>query len=171
MKKHDKENGTVEADAAKQPDAALAEKDILIGEQKKQILRLMADFDNFKKRAEKEREDIICFSNEVLIVSLLPILDNFDRAMKHVDASRVEGEEDELLKGFALIKKQMEDLLSKAGVTAIDAVGKKFDPFYHEAILTKESPMDEGTVIEEMQKGYLLRDKVIRPSMVIVAKK
>jgi len=146
------------------------EKDIKLEEQKNQMLRLMADFDNFKKRAAAEREDIICFSNEALILALLPILDNFERAMRHSDNCKTIDEE--LLKGFALIKKQLEDVLTKIGLAPIKSLGKAFDPNIHEAVLTKEDPdKEDGTVIEEMQKGYTLRDKVIRPSMVIVAKK
>lgn len=146
------------------------EKDAKLEEQKNQMLRLMADFDNFKKRAASEREEIICFSNEALILALLPILDNFDRAMKHTDGCKTMDEE--ILKGFALIKRQLEDVLTKIGLSPVEAIGKKFDPNYHEAVLTKEAgTAEDGTVIEEMQKGYSLRDKVIRPSMVIVAKK
>ncbi len=151
---------------------ALDEKESRFEEQKNQMLRLMADFDNFKKRSAAEREEIICFSNETLILALLPILDNFDRAFAHAEECKGRDISDELLKGFALIKKQLEDILSKVGLSRIDALGKKFDPVYHEAVLTrgsKEHP--EGTVIEEMQKGYMLKEKVIRPTMAIVSKK
>ncbi len=151
---------------------SIEEKDAKFEEQKNQMLRLMADFDNFKKRAATEREDIICFSNETLILALLPILDNFDRAFVHAEECKGKDISDELLKGFALIKKQLEDILSKIGLSRIDALGKKFDPVYHEAVLTKESPdQPEGMVIEEMQKGYMLKEKVIRPTMAIVSKK
>jgi molecular chaperone GrpE len=146
------------------------EKEMKVEEQKNQMLRLMADFDNFKKRAASEREDIIWFSNEALILALLPILDNFDRAMKHTDSCKTMDED--ILKGFALIKRQLEDILTKIGLAPVEALGKAFDPNIHEAVLTRESKdKEDGTVIEEMQKGYKLRDKVIRPSMVIVAKK
>lgn len=148
------------------------EKDSKLEEQKNQMLRLMADFDNFKKRTITEKEDIICFSNETLILAILPILDNFDRAFLHAAETKDSAVNDELLKGFALIKKQLEDILNKVGLSKIDALGKKFDPVYHEAILTREaSDHPEGIVIEEMQKGYMLKEKVIRPTMAIVSKK
>ena len=152
--------------------ARAEEKDARIEDQKNQILRLMADFDNFKKRAALEREEIICFSNEAMILGLLPILDNFDRAMKHVVSKDDAGGDDEMMKGFALINRQLTDFLAKAGLGKIECVGAQFDPFLHEAILTKEDPdRPDGTVLEEMQKGYTLKDKVIRPAMVIVSKK
>ncbi len=151
--------------------AAAEVKDAKIEDQRNQILRLMADFDNFKKRSAIERDEIICFSNEAMIMGLLPILDNFDRAMKHV-LTKDGRADDELIKGFALIKKQLEDLLFKTGLAKIECVGKEFDPFFHEAILTKEDPEGrDGIVIEEVQNGYMLKDKVIRASMVIVSKK
>lgn len=148
------------------------EKDARYEEQKNQMLRLMADFDNFKRRVSAERDDIICFSNETLILALLPILDNFDRAFAHAEECKDKGINEELLKGFALIKKQLEDTLNKMGLSKMDALGKKFDPVYHEAVLTREAAdQPEGLVLEEMQKGYMLKDKVIRPTMAIVSKK
>ncbi|MFA5103722.1 MAG: nucleotide exchange factor GrpE [Candidatus Margulisiibacteriota bacterium] len=150
----------------------IEEKDTKFEEQKNQMLRLMADFDNFKKRTVTEKEDIICFSNETLILALLPILDNFDRAFVHAAETKDSAANDELLKGFALIKKQLEDILNKVGLSKIDALGKKFDPVYHEAVLTRDTQdQPEGLVIEEMQKGYMLKEKVIRPAMAIVSKK
>jgi molecular chaperone GrpE len=149
----------------------IEEKDAKIEEQKNQLLRLMADFDNFKKRAQAEREEIISFSNETLILAILPILDNFERAMVHAIECKTRETNDELIKGFALIKKQLEDILAKIGVSAIESLGQKFDPHIHEAVLSKEAEgKEDNTVIEEMQKGYTLKGKLIRPSMVIVAK-
>lgn len=146
------------------------EKDCKIEEQKNQILRLMADFDNYKKRAATERDEIICFSNEVLILELLPILDNFERAMAHAEKNPAEAGS-ELVKGFALIRRQLEDILKRVGLSAIETEGKHFDPLFHEAVLTRESEKEDGTILEVMQKGYQLKEKVIRPAMVIVSKK
>lgn len=143
-----------------------------IEEQKNQILRLLADFDNLKKRSAQERDEIICFSNEALIIALLPILDNFERAFAHAQEVKAAKSGDELFKGFALIKKQLEDVLIRIGLTPIETVGKQFDPFLHEAVITKDSKdKSDDTILEEMQKGYTLKGKVIRPAMVIVAKK
>ena len=150
----------------------LEEKDAKIEEQKNQLLRLMADFDNFKKRTAAEKEEIVFFSNEALIIAVLPILDNFERAMGHADTCEKEKVSEDLIKGFALIKKQLEDVLQKIGVCHIESLGKPFDPNFHEAVISKEVPgIEDGIVAEEMQKGYTFRGKLIRPSMVIVSKK
>ena len=149
----------------------IEEKDAKIEEQKNQLLRLMADFDNFKKRTSAEKEEIVFFSNEALIIVLLPILDNFDRAMEHANGCEKEKVNEEFIKGFALIKKQFEDVLQKIGVCHTECLGKPFDPNFHEAVITKKvEGVEDGIVAEEMQKGYTFRGKLIRPSMVIVSK-
>lgn len=131
-------------------------------EGKNKLLRALADFDNFKKRTAQEREQFVLFANEALITELLPIIDGFTRAMEHAP--------EKIIKGIALIKKQFEDVLRKFGVAEIDALGKPYDPNQHEAVLNKEHAGPEGIIIEEMQKGYALHKRVIRPSMVIVSK-
>jgi molecular chaperone GrpE len=132
-------------------------------ETKNRYLRALADFDNYKKRAALDREQFVLFANEALITELLPILDGFGRAMEHAP--------EEVTKGIALVKKQLEDVLKKHGVVEIAALGKPYDPNLHEAILQKEHKGPEGVIIEEMQKGYTLHGRVIRPSMVIVSKR
>lgn len=139
-----------------------------VTEGKNRMLRAMADLDNFKKRALLEREQFVQFANETLISDTLPILDGFGRALSA--AAKMQAGE-EMSKGLALIKRQLEDVLTKHGVRAIEAVGQVYDPNLHEAILQKEDNGPENVVIEEMQKGYTLRGRVIRPSMVIVSKK
>ncbi len=134
-----------------------------LAETKNRLLRALADFDNYKKRAALERDQFVQFANEGLITALLPILDGFGRAMEHAP--------EEVTKGIALVKKQLEDVLTKHGVKEIEALGKVYDPNLHEAILQKEHSGPEGVIIEEMQKGYTLHGRVIRPSMVIVSKK
>jgi molecular chaperone GrpE len=136
-------------------------------ENKNKLLRALADFDNYKKRSALEREQFVQFANETLIADLLPILDGFSRAMLAVEESKTE----EIIKGLALIKRQFEDGLKKHGVLAIESLGKPYDPELHEAILQKEDSGPEGVVIDEMQKGYTLHGRVIRPSMVIVSKR
>ncbi|MBN3032653.1 MAG: nucleotide exchange factor GrpE [Candidatus Saganbacteria bacterium] len=133
-------------------------------ETKNRLLRALADFDNYKKRAALERDQFVQFANAGLITALLPILDGFDRALKHKAGA-------EMTKGLALIKKQLEDVLRKHGVMEIEALGKPYDANLHEAILQKEHSGPENMIIEEMQKGYTLHGRVIRPSMVIVSKK
>ncbi len=140
-----------------------------IEELKDRYFRAMADLDNFRKRAAAERDEIIAFSNTALIAAILPIVDSFERA---IDSFRKTGVAEETVKGVALIKKQFEDVLEKAGVTMIDAIGKPFDPNLHEAILKKPSEEHEDqTVLEVAQKGYLLKGKVIRPAMVIISER
>ncbi len=127
------------------------------------LLRALADFDNYKKRSALDREQFLQFANEGLITELLPILDGFGRAMEHAP--------EKAAKGIALIRKQFEDVLKKHGIAEIEALGKPYDPNLHEAILQKEHKGPENVIIEEMQKGYTLHGRVIRPSMVIVSKK
>ena len=135
---------------------------------KNKLLRALADFDNYRKRMAVEREQFVQFANENIIADTLPILDGFGRALEAA-AKMKAGEE--MHKGLALIKKQLEDVLKKHGVTEIEALGKHYDPNFHEAILQKEDKGPEGMILEEMQKGYALHGRVIRPSMVIVSKK
>jgi molecular chaperone GrpE len=137
-------------------------------ESKHKLLRALADFDNYKKRAAFDREQFVQFANENLISDLLPMVDGFTRA---IDAAEKAKASDEMIKGLALIKRQFEDVLKKHGVMEIEALGKPYDPNLHEAILQKEHSGPEGMIIEEMQKGYTLHGRVIRPSMVIVSKK
>jgi len=135
---------------------------------KNRLLRALADFDNYKKRAAIEREQFVQYANETLISELLPVLDGFGRAM---DAAEKVNAGEEMIKGLALIKKQLEDVLKKHGVEEIEALGRPYDANVHEAILSREHEGPGGVIIEEMQKGYTLHGRVIRPSMVIVSKK
>jgi molecular chaperone GrpE len=139
-----------------------------LAEQKNRLLRALADFDNYKKRMAIEREQFIQFANEGIISEILPVIDGFARAMEAAEKINA-GEE--MIKGLALIKRQLEDVLKKHGVDEIEATGKPYDANLHEAILQKEHEGPEGIIIEEMQKGYSLHGRVIRPSMVIVSKK
>ncbi len=137
-------------------------------ETKNRLLRALADFDNYKKRSAIEREQFVQFANETLISELLPVIDGFSRAMEAAGKIKAGVE---MIKGLALIKRQLEDVLKKHGVAEIEALGKPYDANLHEAILQKTHEGPEGIIIEEMQKGYTLHGRVIRPSMVIVSKK
>ncbi len=128
------------------------------------ILRLRADFENYRKHLEKEKTAFIRLSNEQLIAQLLEVLDNFERALPLI-------KEEKASEGINMIYKQLEKILVDNGLRRIDAAGKKIDPFYHEALLHEESDKEDGTIIEELQKGYMLKDKVIRHSKVKIAKK
>ncbi len=129
------------------------------------LQRLQAEFDNYKKRTEQQNSNFIKHANQEIIKDLLPIIDNFELALRNCK------EKDEFYKGIELIYSQINELLKNKGVTHIKCEGEKFDPYYHEALLTEESDKEEGTILEELQKGYLLNEKVIRHSKVKVAKK
>jgi molecular chaperone GrpE len=145
----------------------LAEKDKLIGEQKNKYLRALADLDNYKKRVSLEKDEMIRYSNELLVKELLPAIDGFVKAIDFAKKTK----SDDLMKGIALIKKQIEDSIAKFGVKAIEAAGKPYDPTLHEAIFMKESDKSPGIILEEVQKGYTMHERLIRPAMVIVSKK
>lgn len=128
-------------------------------------LRVAADFDNWKKRAAKEREDTVRFGNERLLKDVLPVVDNLERALASAssDAST-------LLEGVRLVLKQFVDTLQRHQVKSFSAVGEPFDPARHEALMQQESDAPANTVISEMSKGYLLNDRLIRPAAVVVSK-
>ena len=151
------------ADAKKT--AELAEK-LKAAEDK--YLRLYAEFDNFRKRTEAEKTEHAKYAAGKFIEAVLPVLDSFERSQKALDADAAAS--DEVKKGFALIHRQLEDVLQKFGVTKMAAVGQTFDPRWHEAVLQKESDQPAQTVLEELQTGYVMHDKVLRPAMVVVAK-
>jgi molecular chaperone GrpE len=147
----------------------LKEKERLLSECKDQLLRLQAEFENYKKQLDKEKEEFMLNANESLIKDLLIVLDDFERAIKEIKKHR--GGDKKLIDGFELIYKNFFKILEQRGLKRIDALGKKFDPYYHEALLQAHSEEEEGTILEEFQKGYLLNNKVIRHSKVKISKK
>jgi molecular chaperone GrpE len=128
------------------------------------LLRLAADFDNYKKRAAREREEYVARANERLVKELLPILDDLERALKAAE----EHEEAQLEEGVRLVYRSLATLLEREGVSEISTEGK-FDPHVHEALLSQPSDAEEGSVIDVVQKGYRLGDRVVRPARVIVS--
>ena len=135
---------------------------------KDQLLRKVAEYDNYRKRTEREFLNRIQNANERLITDLLPVLDDFERSLSHAR----EAENKELLiEGFELIYKKLSSIMEKEGLKSIDAVGQEFDPDKHDALMQMESDShDSGTIMEEHLKGYNLNHKVIRHSQVLVAK-
>ena len=132
------------------------------------MMRLAADFDNYKKRNARDCEDIRKYAAENIIKELIPIVDNFERAIESANESK---DVNSLLGGIKLILNQMMNLLEKEGVIRIEAVGEVFDPHIHEAVMhiaSDEYP--ENIVTQELQKGYILRDRIVRPAMVSVSK-
>jgi molecular chaperone GrpE len=130
------------------------------------LLRTAAEFDNYRKRVDRERRDMADYMKADVLTEILPIVDNFERALQAPSSDA-----DSLRKGVELIYKQMIDFLRKRGVTPIEALGADFDPNFHQAVIHETSPAHrEGEVIEELQRGYMLGDKLLRPAMVKVAK-
>lgn len=142
----------------------LSKKEEELEEVTNRLLRLQADFANYKNRAEKEKSDVVRYASEKLIGELLPILDNFERALDS------EKEKDGFYEGVELIYSQIVNALGNNGLSEIEALGEEFDPNLHHAVIMEScEDHDSQTVIEVLQKGYKLNDKVIRPSMVKVA--
>ena len=130
-------------------------------------LRAVADLDNYKKRMIKEKADIIKYSNEDIIKDVLPFMDSLDRALEH-DTGDIKTFKD----GIALIQEQLLCCLKKHGVERIDAAGVTFDPNFHEALMQVQSDQhDDNKIVSEMEKGYLLNGRLLRPSRVCVCKK
>ncbi|QIB69564.1 nucleotide exchange factor GrpE [Aminipila butyrica] len=138
--------------------------DVPAEESEQKYLRLMADFQNYKRRTEKEKSDIYAYANEKIVSELLDVIDNFERALAHG-----EGEEG-FVQGMNNIFKIFKGVLEKSGLEEIEATGVAFDPNFHNAVMTEDSEEHEsGLVTAVLQKGYKLNGKVIRPSMVKVA--
>ena len=130
------------------------------------LLRSAAEFDNFKKRALKEKEDTQKFGSERLLKDFLPVMDNLERALDHAEQHDLK----QVIEGVRLVQKLFESTLAKHGVTGFSAVGKPFDPGFHEALMQQESDQPPNTVVSEMARGYKLHDRLVRPAAVVVAK-
>ncbi|HJV44603.1 MAG TPA: nucleotide exchange factor GrpE [Bacillota bacterium] len=130
-------------------------------------LRVQADFDNFRKRTRKEKEDSMKYASLPVVEALLPAVDNLERALTaSYDATNLES----LLKGVEMVYRQIQQVLEQEGLQVIEAVGKPFDPQIHQAVMQEESADQEaGAILQELQKGYMMKDRVIRPSMVKVS--
>lgn len=128
------------------------------------LKKVQADFENYKKRVEKERAEFAQYAAEEFTKSLLPLLDSFELALKNCSDKK------DFIKGIELIYAQFTSLLESNGIKKIDALGKKFDPYYHEALLKEESDKEDGVILEELQKGYMFKDHVLRYSKVKIAK-
>jgi molecular chaperone GrpE len=150
-------------DGADSPEALRRERDTL----QDRLLRTAAEFDNYRKRIDRERRELAEFAAADILSEVLPIIDNLERALQ----APASGDE-ALRKGVELIHKQMLDLLRKRGVRPIEAQGAAFDPNFHQAVIHEASDAHaEGEVMQELQRGYLLGDRLLRPAMVKVAKR
>jgi len=144
-------------------------------EYRDQLLRTAADLDNYKKRAAREKQEAIKFANEALLGKLIPVLDNFDMALAAVSSAQGGSDQaantDSLQQGVSMIQQQLRQVLADAGLEEINAAGQPFDPNYHEAVSQQESAdVPEGHVLQQLRKGFKLRDRLLRPATVIVAK-
>ncbi len=152
-------------------EAPVDEKDRLtaeLQEMNNKYLRLYAEFENYKKRVNKDKEELVKYGNESLLYELLPVIDNLEMALRHASNNVSSG----LVQGVEITLKELQKILEKFGLIAIEANNKPFDPLVHHAMTQNErDDIDEKIVVEEFRKGYMLRDKVLRPSLVAVSKK
>jgi molecular chaperone GrpE len=144
----------------------IEELELKLEEMSQKNLRLQADYDNFRRRTREEQAASLKYKSQSLLEQLLPALDNFERALK---TEAVNEQAKTLIQGMEMVYRQLSDALKQEGLTEIPAVGEKFDPNLHQAVMqVEDSEYESNTVIEELQKGYMLKDRVIRPAMVKV---
>lgn len=153
-------SGTQETEGLQAPEKGVIE------ELNNKYLRLYAEFDNYKKRVNKDKEELVKYGNESLIYELLPIMDSLELALKHAREESQSG----IVQGVEMTLKELQRTLEKFGVSRIEAIGRKFDPSIHHAMTQVErEDIKEKMVAEELRTGYLYRDKVLRPSLVSVS--
>lgn len=151
--------------------AELKERAAKADEHWERLLRTTADFDNFKKRAAREKQEAIKFANESLLQKLIPVLDNFDMALAAAQSTDKGDAVQSLQTGVNMIYQQLRTALTDAGLEEVDAAGKPFDPNLHEAVSQKETDeVPEGQVVQQLRKGYKFRERLLRPASVVVAK-
>ncbi len=144
----------------------LTEAQEAIAELNERIVRLTADFDNFRKRAQREKDEARQFANQGLLEKLLPVLDNFEMAL-----TAVKDADPSVRDGVQMILDQLLGVLKESGVEPVDGMGQPFDPNLHEALSQEETTeVEEGTVVQQVQRGYKLNDRLVRPARVVVAK-
>lgn len=142
-------------------------KDQMIEELNDKVIRQMAEFDNFRKRTEKEKSQMFDSGASTMVEKILPVVDDFERGLAAMSEA---DKESSFAQGMEMIYKKLMGILEQAGVTAIEAVGKEFDPNFHNAVMqTASEEYESGAIAQELQKGYMYKEKVIRHSMVIVA--
>jgi molecular chaperone GrpE len=156
-------------EASEEFQKTLEEKEESLKELNNKYLYLQADFENFKKIKTKEKQDLLKFGNEVLIKELIPVIDNLERAIDHAGKSE---DAKGIVDGVQITLNEFLKVLERSGVERIDAMGKKFDPNFHEALFQEErEDVEPDTVTSELQKGYTLNGRLLRPSRVSVSKK
>lgn len=162
------ENNTDRENLEENEENIKAEYDLKLKEGKERFMRLQADFENFRKRVVKEREEIFLFALEELMMQLITIIDDFERALDSFKAGDLDGK---YVEGLEMVYNNFLEVLNKNGLTEIEATNCIFDPNYHHAVMQEEAEDDDNMIKEIFQKGYMLNTKVIRPCMVKVAVK
>lgn len=156
-------------DTTEELQKTLEEKEESLKELNNKFLYLQADFENFKKIKAKEKQDLLKYGNEILIQELLPVIDNLERAIEHASKSE---ESKGIVDGVQITLNEFLKVLERSGVEKVEAVGNKFDPNFHEALFQEErEDMEPDTVTSEIQKGYTLNGRLLRPARVAVSKK
>jgi molecular chaperone GrpE len=165
----DKKPGEARVDTGDNLSEQLAEKEKEAAANYDKYVRSVAELENFKKHAAREKADLLRFGNENIIKDILPILDSLDRALDHAENTK---EIESIIKGLKIIYGQFVNCLEKCGVKRVETIGQEFDPNMHEAIQCVESNECEGNkVVEEFEKGYLLNDRLLKPAKVSVSKR
>ncbi|MEO7678162.1 MAG: nucleotide exchange factor GrpE [Verrucomicrobiota bacterium] len=163
-------NGPDDAELSPEDIASLKERAAKADDHWDRLLRQTADYDNYKKRAAREKQDATKYANESLLQKLIPVVDNFEAALAASNTASASAES--LQTGVNMIYTQLKSALADSGLEEIDASNQPFDPNFHEAVSQKETTdVPEGQVVQQLRKGYKLRDRLIRPATVIVAKK
>jgi len=158
-------NSSAQASSA-EPEDALAGLQADLDRFRDLALRSQADFENYKKRTAREKEDAVKYANSSLLQRLVSILDNFELGLA---AAKTESHQSPIYSGMILVQKQLNDLLEENGLQAIEAEGKKFDPNVHEAIAHEPGEAPEGTVVRQARRGYRFKDRLLRPARVVVS--
>lgn len=161
-------NTEIPSSESQEAEELKAQENSVIEELSNKYLRLYAEFDNYKKRVNKDKEELVKYGNESLIYALLPVIDSLELALKHTTGEPLAG----IVRGVEMTLKEIQRTLEKFGLIKIAATGRKFDPSIHHAMTQVErEDLDEKMVAEELRPGYIYRDKVLRPSLVAVSVK
>ncbi len=165
-KKEKKEEIDVEMGLGIDPEIILPLKEKEEEPLREQLIRLRADFDNFRKRTQRERNELFLFANESLFLEMLPVIDHFEMGLKSAENHSIDSSVHE---GFILVYNQLLDVLKKFNVTSVPALEEMFDPHRHEALTHLPSDQPSETIIEEVRRGYLLGEKLLRAAQVVVS--
>ena len=171
LSKKNLKKSKVEQKVGNDNEKIIADLKIKLNEAEDKLLRELAENDNLRKRHEKELQDNLKFAIKNFSYELLNVTDNFDRALNSISRNDIEKNENlkNLFNGLKAVEKEIYDIFEKNGVKKFDSMGEKFDPERHQAVSKKDSNKDEGIIIEELQKGFMMSERLLRPAMVVVS--